>query len=71
MILFQKDLADQDRIGVGTSMGGIVTLGALTQYKWIKAAVSLMGSPNYVKFAQAQIEHLKTIGCQIPFLMKS
>ncbi|MDI5791688.1 hypothetical protein PO124_35075 [Bacillus licheniformis] len=31
-------------------MGGIVTLGALTQYEWITTAVSLMGSPAYVEF---------------------
>ena len=44
---FEKEsLIDSERIGmVGTSMGGIVTLGSLTRYKWIKAAVSLMGMP--------------------------
>ncbi|PMX98283.1 esterase, partial [Pseudomonas sp. MPR-R5A] len=60
-------LADEDRIGVaGTSMGGIVTLGALTQYKWIKSAVSLMGMPYYEKFALAQIDMLKKDGVEIP-----
>ena len=66
--LVAKGLADKDRIGVvGTSMGGIVTLGALTQYKWINTAVCLMGSPNYVQFAQAQIEQLELAGVKFPF----
>ena len=60
-------LVDKNRIGlVGTSMGGVVTLGALTQYKWIKTAVCLMGSPNYVQFARAQIKQLQTAGVELP-----
>lgn len=56
----EQGFIDDERIGVvGTSMGGIITLGALTQFDWIKAAVSLMGSPAYVAFAQSQIEGLK------------
>lgn len=51
------------KIGVaGTSMGGIVTLGALVRYDWIRAAVSLMGCPEYVPFAKyllAQMEKLQ------------
>lgn len=63
----EKNLIANDRIGVaGTSMGGIVTLGALTQYRWIKAAVSLMGSPAYVAFAKSQIDALKQNGESIP-----
>lgn len=59
---------NKDQIGVvGTSMGGIVTLGALTQFDWIKAAVSLMGSPYYVDFAKGQIKHFQTLGVHIPF----
>ena len=55
-----KNLIDSERIGmVGTSMGGIVTLGSLTRYKWIKAAVSLMGMPYYEKFALWQIKELE------------
>ncbi|MBS4218023.1 esterase [Bacillus sp. FJAT-49711] len=55
-----KGRVDSKKIGLaGTSMGGIVTLGALTQYEWVKAAVSLMGSPHYESFARAQIDHLK------------
>lgn len=64
----RRGLAEADKIGlVGTSMGGIITLGALTQYEWIKAAVSLMGSPHYVAFARAQIEHLKKANPSLSF----
>lgn len=63
-----KKLVDPEKIGLaGTSMGAIVTFGALTQYKWIKVAVSLMGSPYYEKFARAQIEQLKKADVQMPF----
>jgi fermentation-respiration switch protein FrsA (DUF1100 family) len=62
-----EELADPDRIGVaGTSMGGIVTLGALTQFSWIKAAVSLMGMPAYEKFSLWQLDQLKNQGIQFP-----
>ncbi|MEG9296327.1 prolyl oligopeptidase family serine peptidase [Mangrovibacillus sp. Mu-81] len=64
----KKGLLIENGIGVaGTSMGGIVTLGALTQYDWISSAVSLMGNPSYVKFAKAQLSHLKSTGYQLPF----
>lgn len=63
----EKGLIYNDQIGVvGTSMGGIVTLGALTQYRWIKCAVSLMGSPAYVAFAKSKIDALKQSGKSIP-----
>lgn len=59
----KMELIDEDRIGVaGTSMGGIATLGALTQFEWIKAAVCLMGMPSYVKFSHWQIEQIKKQG---------
>ncbi|NHM33674.1 prolyl oligopeptidase family serine peptidase [Neobacillus terrae] len=62
-----QNLVDEDRIGVaGTSMGGIATLGALTQYKWIKAAVSLMGMPAYEEFSRLQLEQIKNLGYRIP-----
>ena len=51
---------------VGTSMGGMVTLGSLTRYKWIKAAVSLMGMPHYEKYALWQINELKKHGIELP-----
>jgi len=62
-----SELIDSEKIGVvGTSMGGIITLGALTQYSWIHSAVSLMGMPYYEKLAQAQIEELKNQGKELP-----
>ncbi|WP_409291791.1 esterase [Peribacillus sp. SCS-37] len=65
---YQKlGLIDPERIGAaGTSMGGIITHGALARYDWIKAGVSLMGNPAYVRFAKKQIEHLKLSGIDIP-----
>lgn len=63
----EEQLIDPGRIGVvGTSMGGIVTLGALTQYPWIKAAASLMGMPYYERFAEQQIDELKRHNVDIP-----
>ncbi|MEH7013874.1 alpha/beta fold hydrolase, partial [Neobacillus niacini] len=57
-----EGLVDQEQIGLaGTSMGGIVTLGALTKYKWVKAAVSLMGMPAYEKFSHWQLEQLQSL----------
>ncbi|KPL61437.1 prolyl oligopeptidase family serine peptidase [Rossellomorea vietnamensis] len=64
----EKGLIAPNGIGVaGTSMGGIVTLGALTQYEWISSAVSLMGNPTYVKFAQAQLAQVESLGYDLPF----
>ncbi|MGG3888293.1 prolyl oligopeptidase family serine peptidase [Metabacillus fastidiosus] len=63
----QLELVDPNRIGVaGTSMGGITTFGALTQYDWIKAAVSLMGNPKYSTYLEAQIKELRNKGIEIP-----
>ncbi|RDU35552.1 esterase [Neobacillus piezotolerans] len=60
-------LAASGEIGLaGTSMGGIVTLGALTQYDWIGAAVSLMGSPSYREMAGWQVDELRKRGHQLP-----
>ncbi|RSK26437.1 esterase [Bacillus sp. HMF5848] len=58
-----RGLVDEERIGVaGTSMGAITMLGALTQYDWIKAGVSLMGNPFYEEFALALIDQVKKLG---------
>jgi fermentation-respiration switch protein FrsA (DUF1100 family) len=63
-----KGLIDVERIGLaGTSMGGIITFGALTKYSWINSAVSLMGAPYYQSFAQLQIEEMKKRGIKLPF----
>lgn len=62
-----RKLVLEDRIGLaGTSMGAIITLGALTHYRWIKAAVSLMGNPCYEQFASMQITEMKKRGIEIP-----
>ncbi|RIW35284.1 esterase [Bacillus salacetis] len=64
----KNGLINEGRLGVaGTSMGGIVTLGALTKFPWIKAAVSLMGCPSYVDLANAQISMLKKRGYTLPY----
>lgn len=43
----------------GTSMGAILTFGALKVYPWIKGGISLMGDPAWGSLAQAQLEGLK------------
>ncbi len=64
----ESGLADPEKIGVaGTSMGGIVAMGALTQFPWIKAAVSLMGMPAYERFSLWQIEQIQKQGYSLPF----
>ncbi len=64
--LEEQGLIDS-RIGLaGTSMGGITTFGALTQYDWINAAVTLMGSPYYRRFAEDQIRNMENSGESLP-----
>ncbi|UQD51390.1 esterase [Bacillus methanolicus] len=61
-----KGTIDTGRIGLaGTSMGGIVTLGALSKYDWIHAAVVLMGSPSYEEFAKWQLQNMKKYGIDL------
>lgn len=63
----EHKLIDEQRIGVaGTSMGGIITLGALTQYSWVSAAVSLMGCPSYQEFAHDLLNKLHDTQINIP-----
>ncbi|WP_163101604.1 prolyl oligopeptidase family serine peptidase [Peribacillus alkalitolerans] len=60
-------LADETRIGIsGTSMGGIITMGSLRRYDWIKSAVCLMGSPAYVEFAEFQVENVRKVVKEMP-----
>ena len=62
-----KGYIDESKIGlVGTSMGGIVTLGALRKYPWINAAVCLMGMPYYEKFAKHTISEIEKRGYKLP-----
>ncbi|QDP42112.1 prolyl oligopeptidase family serine peptidase [Radiobacillus deserti] len=50
----------EDRFGVaGTSMGGITTAAALTQFPWIKAAAVLMGSPKLTEYAKRMVDEVK------------
>lgn len=64
----EKGKTDPEKVGVaGTSMGGFITLGALTQYDWIKTAVSLMGCPAYIEFAKGAIIQFKREGHFLPF----
>jgi fermentation-respiration switch protein FrsA (DUF1100 family) len=64
----EEGLADPEKIGLaGTSMGGIVTLGALTKYKWVKAAVSLMGMPAYEDYLHWQLKQMKNVGVTLSF----
>ncbi|RBW69525.1 esterase [Bacillus taeanensis] len=56
----QKKLIQDDRIGVaGTSMGGMITFGALTKYPYIKVGVSLMGCPSFLELTKAQIDYME------------
>jgi fermentation-respiration switch protein FrsA (DUF1100 family) len=66
--MVEQGLVDSERIGLaGTSMGGIITLGAFAKYPWIKTAVSLMGDPAYIDFAKLQINKLKKVVKELPF----
>lgn len=58
--LVARQLVQLNKIGVvGTSMGGIVTNGAMATYDWISTGASLMGNPKYVNFAEYQVEQIK------------
>lgn len=58
--LVARHLVQSDKIGVvGTSMGGIVTNGAMAAYDWISTGVSLMGNPKFVTFAKYQVKQIK------------
>lgn len=61
--LDQEGLLLNNRFGLaGTSMGGITTSSALTQYPWIKVAAVLMGSPKNVVYANLLIKEYKKGG---------
>ncbi|WP_226037676.1 prolyl oligopeptidase family serine peptidase [Aquibacillus saliphilus] len=58
--LDSRNLLLDQRFGVaGTSMGGITTAAALTQYDWIKAAAILMGSPKITEYAKELVDKMK------------
>ncbi|WP_269409675.1 alpha/beta fold hydrolase [Lentibacillus daqui] len=61
--LTEQGLLLDGRIGIaGTSMGGITTSVALTQYPWIKVAAILMGSPKITVYAKTLVDTLKKMG---------
>ncbi|SFA82210.1 hypothetical protein SAMN04488072_102118 [Lentibacillus halodurans] len=61
--LDSEDLVLNDRFGIaGTSMGGITTAAALTQYPWIKTAGILMGSPKITTYAKTLVDSFKKMG---------
>lgn len=61
--LEKRELIVDNRIGIaGTSMGGITTSAALTQYSWIKAAAVLMGSPKITTYAKTLVNSFKKMG---------
>lgn len=63
--LQQRKLLSKEKIGVsGTSMGGIVSCGALASYDWVDAAAVMMGAPGFVKRATEQIEDMKKDGVE-------
>jgi fermentation-respiration switch protein FrsA (DUF1100 family) len=65
--LVKEKLTEEDSIGVaGTSMGAIVTFGALKRYPWIRAAASLMGCPSYQEFAKWQLGKIADMGIDFP-----
>jgi uncharacterized protein len=66
--LKQRSLVESSDIAMaGVSMGAIITLGALTQYNWVKTAASFMGTPAYEDFVHAQIERIKKESDIFPF----
>ncbi|WP_042349544.1 prolyl oligopeptidase family serine peptidase [Bacillus massiliigorillae] len=63
----EQGLIEEGRIGVaGTSMGAIITLGAMAKYDWIQTAVSLMGNPAYIDFAKLQLQVMEQNNIKIP-----
>lgn len=66
-LLIEKGyLSDQKIALAGTSMGAIISLGCLTVYPWIDAAVLMMGTAAYVELAKAQIAQFEQKGFEIP-----
>ncbi|TCP29770.1 hypothetical protein EV207_10862 [Scopulibacillus darangshiensis] len=64
----ERGLIKDRRIGLaGTSMGGVITLGSLSAFKWIKTGVSLMGNPYFKKFAEGQLGYFKKQGFDLPY----
>ncbi|MFC0015305.1 MULTISPECIES: prolyl oligopeptidase family serine peptidase [Allobacillus] len=67
----QKGLMKDNQFGLaGTSMGGISTAAALTQYNWIQYAGIMMGSAKAQEMANYLIEGITSQGVELPFTKK-
>lgn len=65
--LEQRNWIKEGRFGLaGTSMGGITTSAALTQFSWIRASAVLMGSPKLTEMAYFLIDQVKKSGTELP-----
>lgn len=68
--VIKNALTERDYTGkiavVGTSMGGITTVGCLTKYNWISTAGVLMGAVSFPQFLKLQFEQLERDGIEIP-----
>ncbi|WP_208590523.1 prolyl oligopeptidase family serine peptidase [Gracilibacillus suaedae] len=65
--LVAKQLLEGNRFGLaGTSMGGITTAAALTQFSWVKTAGVLMGSPKITAYAEQLIGFMKAQHKELP-----
>lgn len=61
--LEEEGLILDNRFGVaGTSMGGITTAAALTQFPWINVAAVLMGSPKITTYAKTLVNSIQKEG---------
>src|SRR5690606_19495479 len=61
--LESRELILDGRVGVaGTSMGGITTAAALSQYQWLNSAAILMGSPKLTTFARELVATYEKLG---------
>lgn len=59
---------NEDQFGLaGTSMGGISTAAALTQYDWITYAGIMMGSAKAQEMANYLIKGIASQGIELPF----
>ncbi|WP_369668756.1 prolyl oligopeptidase family serine peptidase [Thalassobacillus devorans] len=50
----------------GTSMGGVTTAAALTQFPWVDGAAVMMGSPKPVEFAEKMLADVRNMGVEMP-----
>ncbi len=58
----RKLIADGRLFMAGTSMGGILTSGALAAFNWVRGGAVLMGNPSWETFARQQISRLTQEG---------